>query len=85
MLKNRKIKLLIEINSFFFSCNKLFLLLIGKKYLLDIDTKVIHRIKNMNKKCIKDVRNKEYLTKYRCGIYETYDFFYKHCDQCYKT
>jgi len=74
-------------NSFklFRKLNYDFRLLIGKKYILDNDTNMIHNLSHIKNDCkIENIKNIEYLSNERCVIYETYDFIYEHCEYCKK-
>ncbi len=63
-----------------------FNLMIGKKYLVDNDVHVIHRISKINDKCkIENIEHLEYLSKSTCEVYKIYDFSYKNCVYCNKN
>ena len=72
-------------NIFIFYINKRFRLLVGKSFILDNDTKMIHRLSKMKMCCeINKTQNKVYLSEERCAAYMRYNFFYKHCEHCNK-
>jgi hypothetical protein len=77
--------IIVLFNIFIFYINKRFRLLIGKRFILENDTKIIHKLSKMKMCCkINKIQNKVYLSEERYGVYMRYNFFYKHCEHCNK-
>jgi len=68
---------------FFFKIIRLFKIIKGDRYVIDVDEKKIHKL-TINDNCkLSSIINKEYLPRWRCLNYERYDFYTK-CKCCKK-